>query len=315
MADNCTDRTVEVARRHGADVFETVGNTHKKGGALNQALTDLLPTLGDNDTVMVMDADSQIGEDFLAEAARRFTDDRAQMAVGGLFEGEDGHGLIGQFQRNEYIRYQREIRRRRGRVFVLTGTASVFRSAALREVAAARGEHLPGIPGEVYDTLALTEDNELTIAIKSLGGLTISPTACSVITELMPHLADAVGAAPALAARRAREPRRIRCHAADHALLGPADRHRLRRDGAVRLLRAADHHDPHDGHLGVVPVLDPDRPAVRRRARDHRMEWRGVPVACGALRPAAISGELGPEPVLSAAGGRSPRMPRSARPR
>lgn len=186
VADNCTDSTVEVAHQHGADVFETVGNTHKKGGALNQALADLLPTLGDNDTVMVMDADSQIGDGFLAEAARRFTDDRALMAVGGLFEGEEGHGLLGQFQRNEYIRYQREIRRRRGRVFVLTGTASVFRSAALREVAAARGRQLPGIPGEVYDTLALTEDNELTIAIKSLGGLTISPTECSVVTELMP---------------------------------------------------------------------------------------------------------------------------------
>ena len=49
------------------------------------------------------------------------------MAVGGLFYGEEGHGLIGQFQRNEYLRYGREIRRRRGRVFVLTGTASMFR--------------------------------------------------------------------------------------------------------------------------------------------------------------------------------------------
>lgn len=186
VADNCTDRTVEVARAHGADVFETVGNTHKKGGALNQALHDLLPTLGDNDTVMVMDADSQIGDDFLAEAKRRFTDDRALMAVGGLFEGEEGHGLLGQFQRNEYTRYQREIRRRNGRVFVLTGTASVFRSAALRAVADARGSQLPGIRGEVYDTFALTEDNELTIAIKSLGGLTVSPTACTVVTELMP---------------------------------------------------------------------------------------------------------------------------------
>ncbi|WP_245861278.1 glycosyltransferase family 2 protein [Microbacterium aurantiacum] len=186
VADNCTDRTVAVARAHGADVFETVGNTHKKGGALNQALEDLLPTLGDNDTVMVMDADSQIGEDFLTEAVRRFTVDRALMAVGGLFEGEEGHGLLGQFQRNEYTRYQREIRRRDGRVFVLTGTASVFRSAALRAVAAARGSELPGTRGEVYDTFALTEDNELTIAIKSLGGLTISPTACSVVTELMP---------------------------------------------------------------------------------------------------------------------------------
>jgi len=186
VADNCTDGTVDVAKAHGVDVFETVGNTHKKGGALNQALEELLPTLGDNDTVMVMDADSQIGDDFLAEAVRRFTDDRALMAVGGLFEGEEGHRLLGQFQRNEYIRYQREIRRRDGRVFVLTGTASVFRSAALRAVAEARGTRLPGTRGEVYDTAALTEDNELTIALKSLGALTISPTACSVVTELMP---------------------------------------------------------------------------------------------------------------------------------
>ncbi|WP_217178776.1 glycosyltransferase [Streptomyces sp. AC495_CC817] len=186
VADNCTDRTVEVAKAHGVDVFETVGNTHKKGGALNQALADLLPTLGDNDTVMVMDADSQIGDDFLAEAVRRFTADRALMAVGGLFEGEDGHGLLGQFQRNEYIRYQREIRRRQGRVFVLTGTASVFRASALRAVAAARGSEIPGTPGDVYDTFALTEDNELTIALKSLGALTISPSACTVVTELMP---------------------------------------------------------------------------------------------------------------------------------
>lgn len=186
VADNCTDRTVQVARDHHVDVFETVGNTHKKGGALNQALHDLLPTLGDNDTVMVMDADSQIGDDFLTAAIRRFTDDRALMAVGGLFEGESGHGLLGQFQRNEYVRYQREIRRRRGRVFVLTGTASVFRASALRAVADARGTQIPGREGDVYDTFALTEDNELTIALKSLGALIISPIECTVVTELMP---------------------------------------------------------------------------------------------------------------------------------
>jgi len=186
VADNCTDGTVRVAREHGADVFETVGNTHKKGGALNQALADLLPLLGDNDTVMIMDADSQIGDDFLRTAMRRFENDRALMSVGGLFSGEEGHGILGQFQRNEYFRYQREIQRRDGRVFVLTGTASVFRASALRAVAEARGAQLPGLRGEVYDTFALTEDNELTIAIKSLGGLTISPRECTVVTELMP---------------------------------------------------------------------------------------------------------------------------------
>ena len=186
VADNCTDRTVELARAAGVEVFETQGNTLKKAGALNQALAEVLPGLGDNDCVMIMDADTSLDQGFLAAAVRRMADDRALMAVGGLFYGEDGAGLIGQFQRNEYIRYQRELKRRRGRVFVLTGTASVFRSRALRTVAEERGRSLPGVPGDVYDTVALTEDNELTIALKSLGALMISPPDCTVVTEVMP---------------------------------------------------------------------------------------------------------------------------------
>jgi cellulose synthase/poly-beta-1,6-N-acetylglucosamine synthase-like glycosyltransferase len=187
VADNCTDDTVQIARGVGVDVFETVGNTKKKAGALNQALRTVLAELGDNDTVMVMDADSSLDQGFLATAVRRLSDDRALMAIGGLFYGEDGAGLIGQFQRNEYSRYAREISRRRGRLFVLTGTASIFRPRVLRTVAAERGRSIPGVPGDVYDTLVLTEDNELTLAIKSLGGLMISPSACAVVTEVMPN--------------------------------------------------------------------------------------------------------------------------------
>ena len=186
VADNCTDRTAEVARAAGAEVFASVGNTKKKAGALNQALAWLLPDQGENDVVMVMDADTALDDGFLENAVRRFTWDRGLMAVGGLFYGEEGHGVIGQFQRNEYIRYGRELNRRRGRVFVLTGTASLFRPRALRAVAAGRGTLLPGAPGDVYDTYALTEDNELTIALKSLGALMISPRSCTVVTELMP---------------------------------------------------------------------------------------------------------------------------------
>ncbi|MCW2758381.1 MAG: glycosyltransferase family 2 protein [Nocardioidaceae bacterium] len=186
VADNCTDATVEIARRAGVEVVESVGNTDKKAGALNQALEILLPQQGDNDIVMIMDADTVLDAGFLEHAVARFTDDRALMAVGGLFYGEDGHGLLGQFQRNEYIRYAREMRRRRGRVYVLTGTASLFRPLALRTVAASRGHTLPGEPGHVYDTASLTEDNELTIALKTLGGLMISPQQCTVVTEVMP---------------------------------------------------------------------------------------------------------------------------------
>jgi cellulose synthase/poly-beta-1,6-N-acetylglucosamine synthase-like glycosyltransferase len=186
VADNCTDSTVDVANRAGVEVFESVNNRHKKAGALNQALDRILPRQGDNDVVMVMDADTVLDDGFLEAAVGRFTADRALMAVGGLFYGDAGEGLLGQFQRNEYIRYARDIRRRRGRVFVLTGTASLFRPRALRTVADRRGQSLPGEPGQVYDTAALTEDNELTIAIKSLGGLVLSPSECTVVTEVMP---------------------------------------------------------------------------------------------------------------------------------
>ena len=186
VADNCTDSTVALAEAAGTEVIETVNNADKKAGALNQVLSRLCPGLGDNDLVMVMDADTRLSEGFISAAVGRFTKDRALMALGGLFRGEPGHGLIGQLQRNEYTRYEREVGRRRGRVFVLTGTASLFRARALRTVAESRGRSIPGVHGRVYDTSALTEDNELTIAIKSLGGLMVSPRECTVVTELMP---------------------------------------------------------------------------------------------------------------------------------
>ena len=186
VADNCTDDTVAVAEAHGAEVFETVGNTDKKAGALNQALSFLLDELGENDCVLVVDADTTLDQVFIEVAADRMTADRGVMAVGGLFYGEERRGLLAQLQRNEYLRYSRELQRRRGRVFVLTGTASMFRPRGLRTVAAMRGTLLPGPPGKVYDTTALTEDNELTLALKTLGGLMWSPAECGVVTEVMP---------------------------------------------------------------------------------------------------------------------------------
>ncbi|MGA0980565.1 MAG: glycosyltransferase family 2 protein, partial [Candidatus Nanopelagicales bacterium] len=128
VADNCTDRTPQIAREMGYEAFETVDNQHKKGGALNQVLTALLPTAGPRDVVLVMDADTSLGPEFIEAAAGRLEADPELAAVGGLFYGEDGGGILGQFQRNEYTRYSMQIRQRRGRVFVLTGTATMFRA-------------------------------------------------------------------------------------------------------------------------------------------------------------------------------------------
>jgi len=186
VADNCTDGTVAIARAEGVEVYETVNNALKKGGALNQVLAKILPRTGSRDVVMVMDADTTLDPQFLEVGVGRLSDDPALTAVGGIFYGEDGHGLIGQMQRNEYNRYSRQLKSRHGRVFVLTGTASIFRADALLDVAAARGVFIPGETGRVYDTAALTEDNELTLALRSLGGSMTSPQECRDTTELMP---------------------------------------------------------------------------------------------------------------------------------
>jgi cellulose synthase/poly-beta-1,6-N-acetylglucosamine synthase-like glycosyltransferase len=168
IEDNCTDNTAEVARAYGAHVYTTVDNHHRKAGGLNQLLARLAHTLGPLDAVLVMDADTVMVDDFLERAAAEFDALPDLGAVGGVFVGDDSPGLLAQMQRNEYLRYARDISRRKGRVFVLTGTASLFRADALAAVAAARGSVLPGVPGNVYDTFSLTEDNELTIALKTL---------------------------------------------------------------------------------------------------------------------------------------------------
>ncbi|MET0998147.1 MAG: glycosyltransferase family 2 protein [Marmoricola sp.] len=185
IADNCSDGTADVARACGVEVVATVGNTEKKAGALNQQLALLLPHLEPHDVVMVMDADSTIAPEFIETALGLLEQDPDLIAVGGLFFGEDGGGLVGQLQRNEYGRYQRIVARKRNRVFVLTGTASMIRGYALSAVAEARGLLIPGPPGKVYDTLALTEDNELTLALRTLGARMTSPPECRVTTEVM----------------------------------------------------------------------------------------------------------------------------------
>ncbi|WP_217702488.1 glycosyltransferase [Nocardioides guangzhouensis] len=65
VADNCTDRTEEIARERGLEVIATVDNAEKKAGALNQVLARLLPDTDEHDVFLVMDADSTIAREYL----------------------------------------------------------------------------------------------------------------------------------------------------------------------------------------------------------------------------------------------------------
>jgi biofilm PGA synthesis N-glycosyltransferase PgaC len=186
VCDNCVDDTAAIAAEHGALVFTTNGNSHRKAGALNQALRWLLPLLDAHDIVLVQDADSALDPAFVQNALVRLGEGYG--AVGGVFRGSGGGGFVGHLQRNEYARYARDVARRRGRCLVVTGTAAVFRAGVLAEVSAARRSGL--LPagdghGGVYDTSVLTEDNELTFALLHLGHRVLSPPECTLETEVM----------------------------------------------------------------------------------------------------------------------------------
>jgi poly-beta-1,6-N-acetyl-D-glucosamine synthase len=185
VCDNCTDDTARIAESLGVHVMATTRNTARKAGALNQALARVLPTLDVNDLVLTMDADSTLSPEWLELASRTLQLDRQVGAVCGAFLGEPGAGILGQLQRNEYSRYARIIQRR-WQALVLSGTGTLFRVDVLRQVAHERGLNLPGIPGQYYSHASITEDDEMTLAVKTLGWKCLSVARCETITEVMP---------------------------------------------------------------------------------------------------------------------------------
>ncbi|MFF4015460.1 glycosyltransferase [Streptomyces sp. NPDC001843] len=187
VADNCTDDTATIAAALGAQVFHTRGNTHKKAGALNQAIAWVLPHLDDRDLLLVQDADTVLNPWFTETAMATFN--RKVGAVGGVFYGEDGGGFLGLLQRMEFHRYAWELDRSGGKAQVLTGTGTMFRARVLREVRAARRSGVLGGGNGYYSLASLTEDDEITKAVKTLGYRTMSPAGCAVTTEVMPTLA------------------------------------------------------------------------------------------------------------------------------
>jgi len=189
IADNCTDTTEQLALSQGAEVIRTVGNTDKKAGALNFALERLLADADPDDLILIQDADSQLAADFIENAVHHLCEDRNLGAVGGVFRGGPGGGFVGHLQRNEYARYARDVQRLHGKCLVVTGTAALFRVRTLRGVSTARMAcSLPAGNGHggVYDTSVLTEDNELSFALLTLGYSISSPSDCTLVTEVMP---------------------------------------------------------------------------------------------------------------------------------
>ena len=162
-------------------MWETVGNTGKKGGALNQAWDRLDDYLTDDDYLVTMDADTLLDEHFVENAYAKYQQKRRKgHKLGGVcanFQGLELDSALGVLQKMEYARAEKINRSRRGIAPVLAGAATMFSVRALREVHESRGR--------LYEPV-LTEDYELSLALRVHGYETMAPRNCLAHTDLMP---------------------------------------------------------------------------------------------------------------------------------
>ncbi len=153
LADNCTDATVAVAEAAGVEVVETVGNSARKAGALNQGIALLDPE--SYDYLLQIDADTELQPDFVEAAVTELEHDGDLGGICARFFPKYRPGLLGAMQRLEYARYDRSRMRRGGEVNVLSGTAAVLRVVAL--------------PEKPWSETSLVEDYVLTLDLRRRG--------------------------------------------------------------------------------------------------------------------------------------------------
>jgi cellulose synthase/poly-beta-1,6-N-acetylglucosamine synthase-like glycosyltransferase len=160
IADNCTDRTEEIARRYrGVTVMRTVGNTERKVGALNQAY---LRWQAGYDYIAGVDADTLLSPDCLQRLEEELA---ATPRAGGVmarytFDQQAGTSAMARMlirmQRLEFASWTADALHRKRKTYVLGGQCTLFNAEALRAVAERNRTQEP------WDTTTMVEDMQLT---------------------------------------------------------------------------------------------------------------------------------------------------------
>jgi cellulose synthase/poly-beta-1,6-N-acetylglucosamine synthase-like glycosyltransferase len=162
-ADNCTDRTVEIAKSYpGVIVRPTVGNTYKKAGALNQAWNEYGR---DAKYVFTMDADTELAPDCLEKLRDGLKHQGAVCTFPGLkpptskrWRDRFMYRLI----RLEFGRSRRTMVRRGHGTEVLAGMGAFFRNDVLRTIAAEYG-------GNPWRIDSIVEDYRISMDVRRVG--------------------------------------------------------------------------------------------------------------------------------------------------
>lgn len=191
VANNCTDNTAEVAEYHGAEVMVLPNNPAKKAGALNAALDQVLQE-SEVKYVLLMDGDSKLAPDFIENGMTAFQNQRDLGGLSGAIKARKANNIVELAQAIEYMRGTRNMGRANGKVHVLSGASTILKTEVLRKIAERREMEgplgLPGKKGDIFIEGSLTEDFELTLAVRAVGHLTRSTKRCVVETDLMKDL-------------------------------------------------------------------------------------------------------------------------------
>ena len=191
-ADNCTDRTAELARSvPGVTVYETQCNRARKAGALNQAWRR---HCGAADLVVCIDADTILDAGAVAEWEVEFdgnsylggSSGRCTMLVDDRMTWREK--VFVRLQRAEYARGIDRVLARGRNTSVLPGAAACFRNDALRQVAGwRRRQGLEGAGGPWHEGSAV-EDYEITYRLRERGWQTKISASVRAYTDAMTNL-------------------------------------------------------------------------------------------------------------------------------
>lgn len=165
VCDNCTDRTVEIARRYPVEVMETVGNTDRKAGALNQAWRKYCQ---DARFVVTMDADTILDPACLERLrAQAVKDPKIGGICGRPLNKPPSPGMsawnsvLWHLLSLDFAMYDQVLVRRKYATEVLGGFGSLFRNRALKDVA--------GKYGEPWAADSIVEDYRLSMQLREAG--------------------------------------------------------------------------------------------------------------------------------------------------
>jgi biofilm PGA synthesis N-glycosyltransferase PgaC len=167
IADNCTDRTEEIAKRYrGVTVMQTVGNTERKVGALNQGW---YRWQAGYDYVAGIDADTVLDHECLGQLEDELSGTPNPGGVMARYTFDQHMGqtagarMLIRLQRLEFAGWTSDALHRSRKTYVLGGQASLFNNSALRRVADTKQMRGP------WDTSTMVEDMQLTGDLKAMG--------------------------------------------------------------------------------------------------------------------------------------------------